>query len=65
MQLRQWMSQKRFTQSDLANKIGVSRAYISLLLNNKRDPSAGLIRRIELATDGDVTARDLLDAKYL
>jgi len=65
MQLRQWMSQKRFTQGELAHKIGVSRAYISLLLNNQRDPSAKLIRRIELATDGDVTARDLLDAKYL
>ena len=49
----------------MAHKVGVSRAMISLLLSNQRDPSAGLIRRIELATNGEVTARDLLDARYL
>ena len=65
MQLRHWMTYKKFTQAQMAHKVGVSRAMISLLLSNQRDPSAGLIRRIELATNGEVTARDLLDARYL
>jgi len=65
MTLQQWMTSKQFTQEQVANLLGVSRPYISLLVNNKREPSLNLVRRVQLASNGDVSARDLIDGKYL
>jgi len=64
MTLQQWMTSKQFTQEQVANLLGVSRPYISLLVNNKREPSLNLVRRVQLASNGDVSARDLIDGKY-
>lgn len=49
----------------MATLLDVSRPYVSLLVNKKREPSLQLVRRIQLASNGEVSARDLIDGEYL
>ena len=65
MTLQQWMTYKKFTQLQMATLLDVSRPYVSLLVNKKREPSLQLVRRIQLASNGEVSARDLIDGEYL
>ena len=63
MTLKQWIDeQENLTQADIASKFGITREYLNYLANNpqKYIPSRGLALRIEQATDGEVTALELL-----
>ncbi len=65
MTLGDWIVTKNLTQREAAIMLGVSRAYISLLVHGKRDPSAKLIRTIVAASQGAITAKELLEGRYV
>lgn len=39
-------TQRALTQSELADKVGISTSYLSLLEQNKRDPSISIIEKL-------------------
>lgn len=53
------LKQRQMSQTELAERLDVSRGYLSLLVNNKRDPSPALLQR--MADVLDVTVADLID----
>jgi len=58
--LDQYLSDKRGRQSDLARRLRLGAGMLSSIRSGFRKPSIELARRIELATNGEVTASDLL-----
>lgn len=60
MSLREWLkSQGRGSQQKLAQKIGVSETWMSLLVNNRVPCSPALATAIHQATEGQVTRLEL------
>jgi|8_EtaG_2_1085327.scaffolds.fasta_scaffold03317_2 DNA-binding XRE family transcriptional regulator len=51
------------THNDLAQQLGVSRSYITMLANGQKRPSWQVARRILVIAQGQVTADDLV-AEY-
>lgn len=43
----------------MAEKLGITPTWMGLLIKRSRKPSAALAKRIERATDGEVTAAEL------
>lgn len=60
MNLREWLFRKKKTVTDLAKEINVSRTHLNLISNGIRTPSPELAKRIEQATNGEVTKEELL-----
>jgi transcriptional regulator with XRE-family HTH domain len=54
MRLKELREQKGLTQEALAEKIGVSRGYLSRLEMGRHDPSLSLLRRLARALMVDV-----------
>lgn len=57
--IAKYISDTDMTQTAFGNLIGVSQGMVYQLLNNIRSPSEKLCVRIERATAGAVTRRDL------
>ncbi len=51
------------THNDLAQQLGVSRSYVTMLANGQKRPSWRVARRILVIAQGQVTADDLV-AEY-
>ncbi len=51
------------THNDLAQQLGVSRSYVTMLANGQKRPSWQVARRILVIAQGQVTADDLV-AEY-
>ena len=49
------------THKDLARQLGVSRSMITQIVAGTKRPSLQLCRRVLIATQGQVTADDLID----
>lgn len=49
------------TRKDWADRIGVSKSYLSDLLNGKAVPSLAVAAKIERLTDGEVSASSWID----
>lgn len=60
MQLKAWIISHGMTVTTFAEKIEVSRTYLSAIMGGLKKPSKRLAKDIEEATNGDVTAKDLL-----
>ena len=60
MRLSEYLKNTSLTQEKFANLVGVTRTFITNILNGKRNPSIQLARRIEEVTDGQVPLKDLL-----
>lgn len=60
MTLGDYLSSEKLTHDALARRAGVTRSYVSLLLNKRKRPSPEIAKRIEAATDGAVSAASLL-----
>lgn len=60
MTLRDYLDSQKMGASSFAKKAGMKQPYTSLIINGKRKPSAPLALRIEQATNGVVTLRELL-----
>jgi len=51
--------EKHGSKREMADKLGISPTWLSLLINGSRQPSAALARKIEKATKGLVPAKTL------
>ncbi|MGV3577544.1 helix-turn-helix domain-containing protein [Brevundimonas sp.] len=56
----QYLSRKRGSQSALAKRLGLAAGTLSSIRSGQRRPSTALAKRIEAATDGEVSAAALL-----
>lgn len=63
MQIREWRLANNLTQSSLAKNAGLATPYISQIETGSRRPSPEAAKRIEAATNGEVTAAELLGLK--
>jgi len=64
MQLRDYLHKHRIQKQEFAIKIGYCIPYLGRVCEFKRKPSERLAKAIEIATDGEVTAYEILNAKY-
>lgn len=60
MTLDQYLSQPDKTAAALAVRAGTTGASINRILYGEQDPSVSMIKAIVAATDGAVTAQDLI-----
>ena len=56
--LRRWLFENQETSAQFAERAGLSRPSISLLMNGHTQPTLPTIMRIRKATDGGVKAAD-------
>jgi len=61
MKLREYLQQKRMHETTLASTVGVSQSHINNIVLGKKNPSIVLAKRIEKATEGEVTIYDLIN----
>lgn len=61
MKLSEYLKTTNLTQEKFAHLVGVTRPFITNILNGKKSPSVQLAGRIEKVTKGKVTLRDLLN----
>lgn len=64
MKLRDWIKSKGIRQADLAEQIGMDQSAISLLCNGRAQPSVETMRRIAIATKGEVMPNDFFDFDF-
>lgn len=60
MDLREYLFRKRLTVKEFSELIDCSRTHVSAIVNNRIKPSKRLAKSIELATNGEVKAEELL-----
>ncbi|MEM9938785.1 MAG: helix-turn-helix transcriptional regulator [Pseudomonadota bacterium] len=60
MELREWRKAKAISSAELAERCGVSEVSIFAYERGTRRPRPEIARRIEAATNGEVTAVELL-----
>jgi DNA-binding transcriptional regulator YdaS (Cro superfamily) len=60
MRLDIWLRTKRITITDFAESMDMSRGHIQKICSGILKPSSKLARNIEKATNGEVTAKELL-----
>ena len=59
MTLAEWITARKITHAAAAELLGVSQAYMTMLVNGRRkNPRVELLQRIHEVTDGDVTLHD-------
>ena len=58
MQLSDWLKLANLSQKGFAEKLGISPAAVSRLVNSSRGPSFSMMDRIEAATSGAVRYED-------
>lgn len=63
MDLRRYLFEHRLKIKEFSDLIGCSRVHISGVLHNRRKPSLMMAKAIEKATNGEVTAEELLKDK--
>lgn len=63
MDLREYLFRNRLTVTELSKKLECHRTYLSEIVNGARKPGKRLAKDIERATDGQVTADELLKEK--
>lgn len=60
MDLHEYRKMQKTTFSRLCKQIGCCRNHLNLIANKKVKPGKSLIRLIEIVTNGEVTAKELL-----
>jgi len=65
MKLRTWLRKNKISQRRFALELGIHWRHLNNLLAGRRNPSAALMLKIENATRGEVTLRDMLDKEQL
>jgi len=61
MTLNEYMVAKNISQAKMARRCGLSRSAVCLLIAGKRFPSPETMRRVFLATNGEVKADDFFN----
>ena len=60
MDLRTYLFHKRISVTKFSKTLGCSRVHLSGVINGQRIPSLMLAKSIELATNGEVTVKELI-----
>jgi transcriptional regulator with XRE-family HTH domain len=60
MDLATWLFQERWSVTDFARQLGISRSYLTLILSGTRRGSPRLALEIEQKTGGKVTKDEIL-----
>ena len=60
MYLKDYLKSKKISQYRFAKMCGMNESTISLILQGKTFPTPETIKKIELATDGEVKANDFM-----
>jgi DNA-binding XRE family transcriptional regulator len=60
MQVKNYIEKYNISQTDFANKIGISKTHVNLIIKGKRIPSVNLAKKIELLTKGKIRASEIL-----
>lgn len=60
MRLKVYLATEDKRVKTLAEEIGMSREYLSEIINKKRFPGKKIAQKIEIATNGKVKAKDLI-----
>jgi DNA-binding transcriptional regulator YdaS (Cro superfamily) len=63
MNLREYLFYNRISIKEFAEKIEYSRPHLSGIIHGKYRPSARLAKTIELATNGEVTVKELMEGE--
>ena len=61
MQFLKWIEKESLTHAVIAEQLGVTSPYVSMLANQKRQPSLNLLSRITELTRGEVVLSDFLN----
>ena len=61
MKLSEYLRINKISHKDFAQKIGVTRSFITNVLNKKRNPSLKLCLKIEAETKGKVKTKELFN----
>ena len=61
MKLAEYLRKNNITHGEFACMVGVQRPHITHILNGRKNPSIELAVRIEDATNGKVTLKDLMN----
>jgi transcriptional regulator with XRE-family HTH domain len=64
MKLRDWIKSTKMRQADFAAKIDMDQSAISLLCNGRAQPSVETMRRIAIATRGEVMPNDFFEFDF-
>ena len=65
MKLTDWMVDNNYTQGQFAEKANMGRSHLSDVIRGARPPSRRIADSIEEATEGDITAIDVMTGKAL
>lgn len=60
MNLKEWLFRNNTKITDFARQVEVDRTHINLIVLGKKTPSPKLAAKIEKATNGEVSLRELL-----
>jgi DNA-binding transcriptional regulator YdaS (Cro superfamily) len=60
MKLKDYLFENNIDTKDFAKTVGTNKCYLSSCINRKRPFGRGLASRIEKATDGQVTMKELM-----
>ena len=60
MDLHKYLRMNKIRQVDFAKEVGITQKTLYMLMMGKMDPRLSLIRKIEIATNNEVTGADLL-----
>lgn len=60
MELREYLFHKRITVKKFSEMLDCTRTHLSEIIHGRRAPSRRLAKDIEQATNGEVTAEELL-----
>ena len=63
MNLRDYLHFQRMTIQEFADKVGYTRTHLSMIVNDKMNPSARLAKDIERLTNGEVEASQWIKKK--
>lgn len=63
MKLKEYLKMKCLTEYDFADILGITQPHVNYIVNGKKNASAGLAKRIEDVTNGQVTFNDLYSSK--
>jgi DNA-binding transcriptional regulator YdaS (Cro superfamily) len=63
MDLREWLFKNKIKITPFAKTLEYDRGHLTKIVNGQRNPSKRLAKAIEAATNGEVSAEDLLNRK--
>jgi len=63
MKLQDYLKKYSIRQAELSRILRVSQAHVNNILKGRKSPSIQLIKRIKEATEGNVTADDLINSE--